>query len=115
MQLIVRTLLPILTLALATTGAAQVQYNVSVIAGGGPRPGLAATAANIPDPAGVAWDNAGRFYFTTRSINKVFCVNQAGTIDLVIGSGLAGFAGDGGTATAGTVQLNGPAALAARV
>ncbi|NDC40531.1 MAG: hypothetical protein EBZ77_03125, partial [Chitinophagia bacterium] len=71
--------------------------------------GGAATAATLNRPKGVATDASGNVYILDQS-NKVRKVNTSGIISTFAGNGTAGFAGDGGAATA--ARLNGPAGIA---
>ena len=77
---------------LITTLAGNGSFTVSGL--GGP-----ATAAGIGAPVAVAVDNAQNVYILTlTTLSKVSASN--GTISLIAGTGEAGFAGDGGPATA---------------
>jgi uncharacterized protein (TIGR03437 family) len=67
-----------------------------------------ATAAGVPAPAGLAVDGTGRLFIS--SANAVRRVAAGGaSITTVAGGATAGFAGDGGPATA--AQLNQPTGL----
>lgn len=85
--------------------------NVSVIAGGGSLPGVAAdggpaTSAQLNRPSGVVVDNAGVVYFSDAGSHLVRRVDTAGVITTVAGNGSGGYSGDGGPAT--SAALNGP-------
>ena len=87
---------------------------ISTVAGNG-TPGYggdggAATSAQLNWPVSVAVDSAGNIYIADFNNNVVRKVSTGGTISTVAGSGAAGYAGDGGPATAS--QLNGPASVA---
>ena len=71
-----------------------------------------ATAAQLNDPEGLAFDAAGNLYISDYSNNVIRVVNTAGIISTFAGnlSGLAGYSGDGGFATA--AKLTNPAGLA---
>jgi len=69
--------------------------------------GGAATAAELT-PLAVAVDNAGNLFVTTN--NRVRKVSTSGIITTVAGNGIAGYSGDGGTAT--TAKLNQPVGVA---
>ena len=72
--------------------------------------GGAAIQAQIGASQGAAFDQAGNFYFTDTSNNVVWMVSaQTSTISVVAGNGSAGYAGDGGPATA--AKLNAPASI----
>ncbi|MBC7542816.1 MAG: hypothetical protein H7338_08805 [Candidatus Sericytochromatia bacterium] len=72
--------------------------------------GAAATAAQLFQPQGMAFDATGNLYIADTSNNRVRKVTTGGIISTVAGIGTAGSTGDGSAATA--AQLNYPAALA---
>ena len=51
-------------------------------------------------PSAVAYDSAGDLFFVDTNRNQVFEVSLAGVLTTVAGTGVQGFAGDGGAATA---------------
>ncbi len=65
-----------------------------------------ATAATMNYPNGVTCDQTCNVYFTDWYGHKVRKVTYSGIITTVVGSGVAGFSGDGGPAV--SAQLNGP-------
>jgi uncharacterized protein (TIGR03437 family) len=69
-----------------------------------------ATAAQLNAPAGVALDSAGNLYIADSGNQRIREVAQDGAIATLAGSGLAGYAGDGGPAL--LAELNQPAGLA---
>lgn len=71
--------------------------------------GGAATAAQLDSPAGIAVDAAGNIYIADTHNQRVRKVSS-GTITTIAGTGVAGFAGDGGAAA--SAQLSTPSALA---
>ena len=86
-------------------------YTSSTIAGGGTLPlGAASLSLELGEPTAVLVDAAGNRYIALANQNRVIRVNLSGNIDLIIGDGLAGFAGDGEPASA--ARLNLPSALA---
>ena len=87
---------------------------ISTVAGNG-TPGFSgdggpATAAQLSTAISFAVDSAGNLFFADLNNHRVRKVATDGTISTVAGTGLAGFSGDGGPATA--AQLNSPRALA---
>jgi sugar lactone lactonase YvrE len=62
--------------------------------------GGAATDASLNYPAGVKVDASGNVYIADYENNKVRVVNTAGIITTVAGTGVRGFSGDGGLASA---------------
>jgi sugar lactone lactonase YvrE len=98
-----------LALVFAAFAAAQPQYFVSTVAGGGvPATPVAALSASITQPQRVAVDGSGNVYFT--SSNGLFKMWGNGTLTLVAGTGRMGYAGDGGPAV--KAQLNNPQGVA---
>ena len=81
---------------------------ISTFAGGGPAlgDGGPATAAQLSYPFDLCMDAAGNLYIADAGNNRVRMVNPAGIITTIAGTGIAGFAGDGGPPTA--AQLYGP-------
>jgi sugar lactone lactonase YvrE len=71
----------------------------------------AATAAELDSPAGIAVDEAGDIFIADSHNQRVREVAAAtGVIATIAGTGVAGFSGDGGAATAARLDL--PTALA---
>ena len=95
---------------LAPALIAQV-YAVSTVAGstrlldGGP-----AASAPLRSPIAVATDPAGNLYIADVADNRVRKVTPQGIISTICGTGVAGFSGDRGKATAAT--LSAPSSLA---
>ncbi|MFD0309636.1 RICIN domain-containing protein [Streptomyces sp. NPDC127119] len=69
-----------------------------------------ALAAQLNSPREVAVDSAGALYITDAGNHRVRKITADGTISTVAGIGVAGFAGDGGPATA--ARLNYPLGVA---
>lgn len=97
------------TIGLSGMGVApQVNFSraaISTIAGDG-------TAANsvteVNAPRGGVIDSAGNIYFADSGNNTIRFVSAAtGAISTIVGTGVAGYSGDGGAATA--AELNAPA------
>ena len=70
--------------------------------------GGAALSAHLASPYGICLDNSGNILFCDNGNNRVRKIDGSGIITTVIGNGTAGFAGDGGPATAVSTKLNGP-------
>jgi sugar lactone lactonase YvrE len=71
---------------------------------------LLAATSSINEPLGEAVDGAGNLYFSDSGGNRIRRVDAQGSITTVAGTGIAGFAGDGGMAV--SAQINKPAAIA---
>ncbi|MCU1453985.1 MAG: Sugar lactone lactonase YvrE [Acidimicrobiales bacterium] len=86
--------------------------NITTVAGGGTNPanGIPATQAVLSSPSGGTADAAGNRYLADTGSNQVRKVSVAGTISVLAGTGTADFTGDGGQATA--ASLNAPQAVA---
>jgi uncharacterized protein (TIGR03437 family) len=91
--------------------AAATSYVIQTVAGsdntgdGGP-----ALSAALGQPEGIAAENSGNIYVADAAQNRVRKIAPDGTIQTFAGTGTAGFAGDGGAATA--AELNQPYGLA---
>ena len=69
-----------------------------------------ATESGVYFPLGVVADNAGNLYVSDSSNSRVRKVASDGTITTVAGTGVSGYSGDGGAATA--ARLKAPTGLA---
>ncbi len=69
-----------------------------------------ALQADMNLPAGLAFDAKGNLYLSDRANHRVRKVDTKGIITTVAGNGTAGFSGDGGPATAASLNL--PSGLA---
>jgi uncharacterized protein (TIGR03437 family) len=86
---------------------------ITTYAGGGtsqPVNGSLATNVVLGALLGIAVDSVGNVYFVDRSHAVVRKVAPDGTISTIAGTGINGFGGDGGTATA--AELNSPIGIA---
>ncbi len=72
--------------------------------------GAAATAAGIDWPTRTAMDGSGNLYFTDYSNALIRKINTAGIISTYAGNGMSGYSGDGGPATA--ASINDPTGMA---
>ena len=66
-----------------------------------------ATDAKLFNPFGLTFDNYGNLFFSDNSNFRVRKVNLAGIISTVAGTGIRGFSGDGGLATAAKIVAGG--------
>ncbi len=66
--------------------------------------GGVATAAQLNNPRGIAVDTAGNFYVSDTQNHRIRRVSSNGIITTVAGIGTAGYGGDGGAATAATIN-----------
>lgn len=72
--------------------------------------GAVAAGASLARPFGIAVGDDGRIYFSELAGNKVRVIGQDGRLGTVAGTGMAGFAGDGGPASG--ALLSGPSGIA---
>ncbi len=85
--------------------------NITTVAGGGAGgDGGLATSASLSNPTGVAVDAAGNLYIADKGNNRIRKVDASGIITTFAGTNVAGFAGDGGSAT--NARLSSPASVA---
>ena len=101
--------------AVGTSALSATSNVVGPIASSGQAAGTITTASgsvagSFDAPAGGAPDGAGGFYVADAGHNRVVRVTAAGTRTTFAGTGVADFSGDGGAATAAT--LNTPVAVA---
>ncbi|MEZ5402206.1 MAG: hypothetical protein R2729_21205 [Bryobacteraceae bacterium] len=87
---------------------------ISTVAGNGLEPfsgdGGPATAASVFSPLAMAFDNAGNLYIADARHHRIRKVTTAGVISTVAGNGSEAFGGDGGAATA--ASMNTPSGIA---
>jgi uncharacterized protein (TIGR03437 family) len=103
-----------LFLAAFTAGATApgVVYTISTLAGsssvgdGGP-----AVSAQFGNIQGIAVDHSGILYLSDTDHNLIRKIDASGIVTTIAGTGVAGYAGDGGPATA--AQINLPYGMAA--
>ncbi|MCD6012098.1 MAG: hypothetical protein K0Q79_1960 [Flavipsychrobacter sp.] len=68
--------------------------------------GIPATAVKLSNPAGGVFDKQGNYYFVEAlGGNRVRKIDPSGMIATIAGTGVAGFSGDNGPATAATLQI----------
>jgi len=101
------TVCALLTISLAPAWAQQ--DVISTVIGGGPN-GIPALQSNLSGPWAIAFDASGNYYFPAS--NRVFKVNVSGTLTVVAGTGVAGYAGDGVPGGAANAELNLPVGIA---
>ena len=83
---------------------------MNTVAGGGNGDGGQATSTSLSSPFGVAVDINGDIFIADSSRNEIREVATTGVITTVVGTGVAGYSGDGQAATA--ADLNDPTGIA---
>ncbi len=86
---------------------------ITTIAGGnttGPGDGSPALDCQLNYPSGIAFDGLGNLYIVEQISHRVRKVDLSGIITTIAGTGVAGYSGDGGLATA--AQLRYPVGIA---
>lgn len=73
-----------------------------------------ATAAQLNNPIGLAFDSAGNLYICDTGNSRIRKVNTAGIITTIAGNGTFGFSGDGGPAVNASLWANVRVALDVR-
>lgn len=109
-----RIFFAVMTAALLLTAAFAQQDTINTVVGGGPND-MPAVDANLNLPVAVYVDAAGNYYLANYQQQRVFRVNPAGTLTVVAGNGINGFAGDGVVGGAGSAYLNYPQGVVADV
>jgi sugar lactone lactonase YvrE len=69
-----------------------------------------AKAAKVSFPADVVLDGSGNILFSDSGNNRIRKISKTGIITTIVGTGVAGYTGDGGPAT--SAEINGPSGLA---
>jgi hypothetical protein len=64
-----------------------------------------ATAALLNRPYGITVDHSGNVYFSDEFNHRIRKISAAGTISTVAGTGITGYSGDGGMATAAQIWV----------
>ena len=103
------TLPSLALMALLVSSASVVSWTIEDFAGTGvlgfKGDGGPATAAQINDPYGVVRGPDGAIWFCEHNGNRIRRVAPDGTISTIAGTGAKGYTGDGGPATAATLDL----------
>ncbi|MBV9768721.1 MAG: SMP-30/gluconolactonase/LRE family protein, partial [Bryobacterales bacterium] len=97
--------------SLAAADSSSTSYTIQTVAGNDSSgDGGKALSAALSQPEGMAIDGAGNVYVADAAENRVRKILTDGTIQTVAGTGVGGFAGDGGPAN--SALLNQPYGLA---
>lgn len=95
------TLTALVVIAMSCAATAQI---ITTEAGNGTASstgdGGTALAASFNNPAGAYYDAVGNIYVVEYSGHRIRKINTSGIVSTFAGTGIAGFAGDGGSATA---------------
>jgi sugar lactone lactonase YvrE len=83
---------------------------IATVAGGALGDGGISPFAGLNQPAGVAKDSAGNVYIADTNNHRVRKITAGGVISTLAGTGIAGYSGDGGPASA--AQLDFPEGVA---
>jgi sugar lactone lactonase YvrE len=97
----------------ATASAAVTGPGITTVAGTTwvfPQTPIAATSAPLGTVQGAATDTTGNVYVADSGNHMVFKISSSGVLNLVAGTGTAGFSGDNGPATAAALSY--PSAVA---
>jgi sugar lactone lactonase YvrE len=76
---------------------------------GAPTEGAQAASSALTEPTGLAFDAEGNLYIADGALGTVYKVDPSGIITTFAGTGIEGYSGDGGPATA--AQLHSPQEL----
>jgi sugar lactone lactonase YvrE len=96
-------------LLIAVQLATAQSFSISTLAGNGhiafTGNGGPASSARLIQPQYTAVDSAGNIYVSDSYYNQVFLIGLDGTISIFAGTGLGGYSGDGGKATAANLYM----------
>ena len=99
-------------LLLSLVALATHAQSILTVAGGGTIDGQLISNVAISDPAGVAFDHSGNFYFASRTSNQVLKMDaKTRVVTVVAGNGASGSSGDGGLGKNATFAQLGQVAL----
>ncbi len=87
-------------------------YNAGTGGGGFSGDGGQASASELFNPTGLAFDKSGNMYIADANNNRIRKVTPAGIISTYAGNGIAGYAGDGLTLNPTAIELNDPTGVA---
>src|SRR5580698_2469821 len=82
------------------------QILIDTVAGGVIPSGVPAQSILLQNITGIAWDPAGNLVFCDSSNNVIRRIRPDGIVETIAGTGVTGYGGDGGPATA--ALLNAP-------
>ncbi len=85
-------------------GIPTIAQNITTTAGGFVGDGGMAKNAGLEEPFGLTQDKAGNYYVSDFAANRVRKVTPSGLITTFAGTGISGFSGDGGPATAAEIS-----------
>jgi sugar lactone lactonase YvrE len=96
----------VLSVALISSSFGQ-SYTIQTFAGGGILPNGPATTANLGSIYGLGVDSSGNVYMALGTYAIVMRLDTSGNLTRIAGTGVPGFSGDGGPATAAQLGLSG--------
>lgn len=71
---------------------------------------ISAASTPLSLPSGVAYDASGNLYVAETGAHRVWCLRRNGEMQMLAGTGVQGFSGDGGPAT--SAQVDSPTGVA---
>ena len=92
-------------IAFAVSPALCKAQNITTIAGCGIGDDSLAVNAELVGPVGITFDTAGNAYIVDQGSHRVRKVDVSGVITTIAGTGVYGYSGDGGPATAATLGV----------
>ena len=101
--------MPRFLLVLLAIAPLNAQLLVDTYAGGAIRTGVPANNVDLGTITGISWDSSGNIVFSDSGYNVIRRVGTDGIITTIAGTGVTGFAGDGGPAA--SALINSPSRL----
>ncbi len=110
-RLLLLSVVSVISRAAGPASTVPATYTIQTVTGSDDSgDGGSALAVALGQPEGIAVDRSGNVYVAEASNHRVRKISADGTIQTIAGTGVAGFSGDGGAASA--AQLNQPYGLA---
>jgi trimeric autotransporter adhesin len=101
----VRVLTLLLSLQIVVFASVSSGQTVTTVAGGFVGDGRPATQASFQEPQAVAVDAGHNAFVTDRAAHRIRKISSSGTISTIAGTGISGYSGDGGPASAAMISF----------
>lgn len=101
----VQALILLLSLQIVLSTSVSSGQTVTTVAGGFVGDGRPATQASFQQPQAVVVDGGHNAFVTDRAAHRIRRISSSGTISTIAGTGISGYSGDGGPASAAMISF----------